>query len=79
VRSDSGQLPGTPEATKMSPGDKWRQAAGDIGAARCVCACVRACVCVCVCQASAYLALMHIATLCAGNIGAARCVWQNSA
>ncbi|DBB15303.1 TPA: hypothetical protein ACH3X3_003560 [Trebouxia sp. C0006] len=35
VRSDSGQLPATPEAAnKMSPGDKWRQAAGDIGAAR---------------------------------------------
>ena len=54
VRSDSGQLPAMPEAAnKMSPGDKWRQAAGDIGAALCVfvcvCVCVWVCVCVCVC------------------------------
>ncbi|DBA98929.1 TPA: hypothetical protein ACH3X1_014674 [Trebouxia sp. C0004] len=35
VHSESGQLPAAPEAAnKMSPGDKWRQAAGDIGAAR---------------------------------------------
>lgn len=33
-RTDSGQLPATTETRKMSPSDKWREAAGDIAAAR---------------------------------------------
>ena len=31
---ESHDMPVTPEGRKMTPSDKWRQAAGDIGAAR---------------------------------------------
>ena len=34
VSTTSEQLPPMPEQRRLSPGEKWRQAAGDIGAAR---------------------------------------------